>query len=46
MRVRLFRHLHDDIIQGNAIDGTVFENPCGQIGRVHFVHFVEREVKG
>ena len=44
--MRLFRHLHDDAIQGNPFDSAVFENPCRQIGREHFVQFTQLKVKG
>lgn len=44
--MRLFRHLHDDAIQGNPSDSAVFENPCCQIGRMHFIHFSRLESKG
>ncbi len=44
--MRLFCHLHDDAIQGNPFDSAVFENPCCQIGRGHFVYFTRLEAKG
>ena len=44
--MRLFRHLHDDAIQGNLSESAVFENPSSQIGRVHIIHFYQSEAKG